>query len=250
MSTRFSAQKKARKLGSKMKKLYIIHGWSFRNIQPWVQVKEKLAEKGIDAELLCVPGFDLTKEDRTVYDINDYIAFVYKNIPKGSIALGHSNGGRILLNLMSRDSEHLKGCILLSAAGIYEPSRKRDLLRKLSKILAPFKKIGILRKGIHKIIGASDYNQAPDNMKQTLTNMLDSDKELDITGIKTPVRIIWGEDDTTTPLRQGQRIHESIKGSTLRVVPNWKHAPYLDHAGELSEIIAEEYKKLTQKKHD
>ena len=231
-----------------MNKLYVLHGWSFRNTQPWEQVKEYLAKQGIKAELLCVPGFDLTKENKTVYDIQDYVDFAKKKIPKGSIALGHSNGGRILLNLMSQDQNYLKGTILLSSAGIYEASRKRDIMRKLSKVFAPLKGSRLLRKIVHKLSGASDYSQAPDNMKKTLSNMLDSDKSLKIDGITTPVRLIWGEDDSVTPLRQGRKIKASIKGSTLKTVPGWSHAPYLQDPEKLADTIAEEFKKITGEK--
>lgn len=231
-----------------MKKLYVLHGWSFRNTQPWEQVKEFLAKQEIKAELLCVPGFDLTKEDKTVYTVQDYVDFAKNNIPKGSIAVGHSNGGRILLNLMSRDSDHLKGAILLSSAGIYEPSRKRDIMRKLSKVFAPLKGSHFLRKVVHKISGASDYSQAPDNMKKTLSNMLDSDKDLRIDGITTPVRLIWGENDSVTPLRQGRKIKDSIKGATLKTVPGWSHAPYLQDPKKLADVIAKEFQKIAGEK--
>ena len=145
---------------------------------------------------------------------------------------------------MSQDASYLKGAILLSSAGVYEPSRKRDILRSLSKIFAPLKGSRLIRKIVHKITGASDYSQAPENMKQTLSNMLDSDKDLDFSHVSTPVRLIWGEDDNVTPLRQGKKIKHTIKGSTLKTVPGWSHAPYLQDPERLANIISAEYEKI------
>lgn len=222
--------------------LYILHGWTYKP-EPWLDVIKSLKRHGIDAKLLRVPGLG-TKSDE-VYTIEDYRDWAKENIPKGSIALGHSNGGRILLNLLRDEgSSYLSGLILLDAAGIYEPSKKRDLSRKLSKIFAPIKKIPLARKAVHKILGASDYDNAPENMKKTLTNMLDSDKSLDISDISTRTQIIWGADDQITPLRQGKKMHSALKNSKLRIKEGWRHSHYLVDVDELADEISDAYLEL------
>lgn len=231
------------------KKLYIIHGWTYKP-EPWHEVIEHLKEQGIDAELLRVPGLG-TKSDK-VFTIEDYAKWAKEHIPKGSIALGHSNGGRILLNMLeSQGSDYLSGLILLDSAGIYERSNRTIIFRKLSKTFAPLKKVKPLRKIVHKLSGAHDYDQAPDNMKVTLENMLESDKTLDISDITTPTQIIWGRDDQTTPLRQGEKMHGLLKNSELTIKDGWRHSYYLVSTEGLAKEIADKYAKLTGKtKHD
>ena len=225
-----------------MQKLYIIHGWTYKP-EPWLEVIRDLKKRGIDAELLRVPG--LGKPSKKSYTIEDYVAWAKENLPKGSIALGHRNGGRILLNLLSAEPDYLKGIILLDAAGYYEKSAKRDISRGLSKVLSPLKKSKFARKIAHKILGASDYENAPENMKLTLTNMLDSDKALDIAKVTTPTQIIWGSDDNITPLRQGKKMHELLPHSELTVKDGWRHSHYLVSTEELAEEIADKFVKLT-----
>lgn len=227
-----------------MQKLYIIHGWTYKP-EPWYEVISHLKDRGIEAELLKVPGLG-TKSDK-VFTIEDYVKWAKEKIPQGSIALGHSNGGRILLNLLSEDSKYLKGVILLDAAGIYEKSVKRDVSRGLSKVFSPLKKIPLARKVVHKVLGASDYEQAPDNMKKTLNNMLTSDKTLDISGITTPAQIIWGSDDNITPPRQGKKMHALLINSSLTIKEGWRHSRYLVDADELAAEISEKYQLLTKK---
>ena len=224
-----------------MKKLYIIHGWTYKP-EPWFGVIKDLKESGIDAELLRVPG--LGKPSKKTFTIEDYVAWAKENLPKGSIALGHSNGGRILLNLLSKEPDYLKGIILLDAAGYYEKSAKRDISRGLSKAFSPLKKSKFARKLAHKILGASDYENAPENMKVTLTNMLDSDKNLDITKVTTPTQIIWGSDDNITPVRQGKKMHELLKNSQLTIKEGWRHSHYLVSCEELAQEIADKFNKL------
>ena len=217
-----------------MKKLYVIHGWTY-TVEPWTRTIQILKEYGIEIVMLHVPG--LTSPSDKVWNIQQYVKWADQNIPDGAIALGHSNGGRILLNLLSRKPGKLKHVILLDAAGIYEESKKRDTARKVSKALSPLKNIKPLRKVYHKLLGASDYDRAPENMKKTLANMLDSDKTLDFTNITTPATILWGKQDTVTPPRQAEKMHERLKNSKLYYYENWTHAPYICDPEGLAKAI-------------
>ena len=219
-----------------MKTLYIIHGWTY-TIEPWNRTIKILNDKyQIKVEMLHVPG--LTDPSKKVWTIDEYVKWADSLLPEDAIVLGHSNGGRILLNLLSRQPDRVSHLILLDAAGVYEPSKKRDILRKLSQILAPLRRVKILRKIIHKMIGAGDYDKAPENMKKTLTNMLDSDRNLDISKVKVKTDILWGEMDKITPPRQAKKMHQLIKKSRLKLFPNWTHAPYIVDPEGLAKTIS------------
>ena len=217
-----------------MKTLYVIHGWTY-TVEPWKTTIEILKKHGIEIKMLNVPG--LTTPSDKVWTIKDYVKWADHNIPDGAIALGHSNGGRILLNLLSEKPDKLKHVILLDAAGVYEESKKRDVARKVSKLMAPLKKIKPLRKVYHKILGASDYDRAPENMKRTLANMLDSDKKLDMTKVTTPATILWGKMDNVTPPRQAAVMHRHLKNSEIKYFEDWTHAPYICDPTGLAKAI-------------
>ena len=222
----------------KKPRLYIIHGWTYTT-EPWTRTIELLKKKGIDVRMLQVPG--LTSPSTKVWTIEDYEKWADSMIPQGAVALGHSNGGRILLNLCSKKPNKLKHLILLDAAGVYEESTKRDVSRAVSKKLKFLKKIPGVEKVWHKLLGASDYDRAPDNMKETLANMLASDQLLDFSKVRVPVSILWGEDDNVTPVRQAKVMHERLPGSSLKVFSGWNHAPYILHPEELAEAIYQAY---------
>lgn len=224
--------------------LYIIHGWTY-TVAPWERTIAALEKQGIKVQMLNVPG--LTASSKKVWTIEEYVHWADRQIPDGAVALGHSNGGRILLNLCSEKPDKLKHLILLDAAGVYEASTKRDFARILSKKLAFLKNVPGLTKIWHKLIGASDYARAPENMKQTLANMLESDKKLDLQKITVPTSILWGANDTVTPPHQGKIMHESIAGSTFELYPGWTHAPYISHPIELAKAIFRAYKKPPEK---
>lgn len=219
---------------TKDQKLYIIHGWTYTTA-PWTKTIELLKKSDIEVEMLHVPG--LTSPSKKVWTIEDYVKWADQNIPDGAVALGHSNGGRILLNLCAQNPSKLKHLILLDAAGVYEVSSKRDIVRSLSKKFAFLKNIPGVTKIWHKLTGTTDYARAPENMKRTLANMLESDKSLDLAKVTTPTSIIWGEADTVTPPHQAEIMHRQISNSTLEMHPNWTHAPYLSHPEELAKAI-------------
>ncbi len=218
-----------------MADLYIIHGWTY-TVEPWKTTFKILHDNGLTVKMLRVPG--LTEESKKVFSIDDYVKWADENIPDGAIALGHSNGGRILLNLCSRKPEKLKHLILLDAAGVYEPSAKKKIVAGLAKIGKPLKKLPLIDKAFHKITGSTDYSKAPENMKKTLANMLESDKDLDFSKVTTPTFILWGKKDTTTPPRQATKMYEGLPNAELKFYANWTHAPYISDPEGLARAIS------------
>lgn len=218
----------------KLPKLYIIHGWTY-TVAPWSKTLAILEKKGVEVEMLHVPG--LTSASKKVWTIEDYVQWADHQIPDGAVALGHSNGGRILLNLCSQKPEKLSHLILLDSAGVYEVSNKRDVARVISKTFGFLKQIPGVARVWHKLTGATDYARAPENMKKTLSNMLESDRVLAMDKVTTPTSILWGADDTVTPPRQAEVMQKTLPNASLEIFPGWTHAPYLSHPEELARAI-------------
>ena len=215
--------------------LYIIHGWTYTT-EPWNKTLALLKDQGIKVKMLNVPG--LTAPSRKVWTIADYAKWADEQLPDGAIALGHSNGGRILLNLLQDKPTKLKHLVLLSSAGVYEaPTLRQKAIRTLAKIGSPLKKCRLIRRIFHKITGTSDYAKAPANMQTTLTNMLASDRHLKPEKVTTRTTILWGQADKITPPRQAEVLHQKLPTSTLKFYQNWTHAPYISDPTGLAEAI-------------
>lgn len=227
-----------------MADLYVIHGWTY-TVEPWRTTFALLRKNDISVKMLKVPG--LTEKSDKVFDIKDYVKWADKEIPDGAVALGHSNGGRILLNLCAEKPDKLKHLILLDAAGVYEPSARKKFVEKMAKIGKPLKKISVVDKAFHKITGSTDYSRAPENMKKTLANMLESDKNLDFSKVETPTFIMWGKKDTTTPPRQATTMYEKLPNAELKFYANWTHAPYISDPEGLARAITTLVKKIKEK---
>lgn len=225
---------KEQKTKEKPVDLYIIHGWTY-TVEPWRTTIGILREAGINVKMLLVPG--LTESSKKEYEISDYVEWADSQIPDGAIALGHSNGGRILLNLCADNPEKLKYLILLDSAGLYEPSIRKQIVEKLAKLGKPLKRIPLVDKAFHRLTGSTDYSRAPENMKVTLANMLTSDKDLDFSKITTKTFILWGKKDTITPPRQATTIYEKLPNAELKFYANWTHAPYISDPEGLARAL-------------
>lgn len=219
--------------------LFIIHGWAY-SIEPWADTVILLEKAGVSVKQLRVPG--LTTPTDHAWTIDQYVEWLHGELQdtKNPIVLGHSNGGRIAMHYLEKYPKAFQHLILLNSAGIELPTAKLSLKRRIiapvARALRPLKRIPLLKKIVYRLLG-SDYGAAPPHMQVTLTNMLATDKTFDPSFITVPTSLLWGEDDTTTPLAMGRRLHESIKGSTLRTFPDWRHAPYRTHPQELTDAI-------------
>lgn len=222
------------------KEIYIIHGWTY-TIEPWTSVVSLLKSRGIVVHQLRVPG--LTSPSDKVWDVADYVEWLHGEL-KGvdnPVVLGHSNGGRILLHYLKKYPGSIKTLILLNAAGINvdneRTSFKRSFFQTAAAIFRPLKKIPFLRKVIYRLIGGSDYDRAPENMKKTLSNMLKSDATLTISDIPTETVVLWGEDDRITPLSQGKKMATELPHAMFHQFSGWDHAPYITHPNQLAKVI-------------
>ena len=229
--------------------LYIVHGWAY-SLDPWQKTLQGLKKNGVKFKLLKVPG--LTKPSQKVWSIDDYVAWLDKEFKsvKNLVVLGHSNGGRLLLNYCLQKPTRVKHLILLNSAGVLPTAKQRRrhrFLKQLSKSLGFLKKIKILRKLVHRILRLQDYQKAAPNMKATLHNMLISDRHLSANyrKIKAPVSLIWGEDDQVTPLRQALRLNSQLPNvKSFKVLKGVRHAPYATHPRILVEAILDILQKL------
>lgn len=220
-------------------RLFIVHGWTY-SVEPWQQTIDELAQRGIDVQMLHVPGLTAPSDD--VWTIDSYVQWLDEQLTgvERPIVLGHSNGGRIAMHYDVTHPGRLGHLLLLSSAGVEVGSEtlslKRRVFRVAAKVLAPLKHVPYVKKIVYRLL-RSDYNNAPENMKQTLANMLASDRDFDASRVTAPTEILWGEDDITTPPAMAQKLHKAIPSSTLKLMPEWQHAPYRTHAKQLADEI-------------
>lgn len=205
--------------------LLFLHGWGV-GYDSYLPLLERLAVTyAVYAPDL--PGFGKTPEPSEPWDAGNYADFVldYCNARSliSPICVGHSNGGRVLLTLLSRKNPGVTPprVVLFGAAGLKQRKSLKTRIKvytyKLAKLfLKPFPKT-LERYRAKK--GSADYRNASPLMKITMSKLLASDLTPALPGIKAPTLLIWGEDDTASPLADGKAMERGIPGAGLVILP-------------------------------
>lgn len=219
-------------------KIFVLHGWAY-DTKKWSFFLDLLKDQGFDVELLKIPG--LSQKTKEPLTIDDYVNWLQDVLPKEpSFLLGHSNGGRIAMNFALDYPERVSRLILIDSAGVWHggfTQVKRVVLRHLSSVIKHIPGIDLIKGKLYKLIRASDYHKAPDHMKITLQNVINSDKHLEIHELAAPTAIIWGAEDRITPLSDGVKLHSIIKGSTFEVIDHARHSPMFTHPEQTLEAV-------------
>lgn len=231
---------KEEKVGA-LKKIVILHGWTC-SLDKWSRFIDLLEEGGFEVELPKIPG--LTQESNESWSLDKYTNWLKELLDKYEnkiVLLGHSNGGRIAVNYAAKYPNKLEKLILIDSAGIYHnelPIRlKRIVFKNLSNVGKRFTKSGVARKMLYKIAREGDYEQANENMKKTITNLINTDIKPILGEIKVPTLIIWGGNDKITSIKDAYLMNKLIKKSKLHIIKNARHSPFFTNFDEVIKII-------------
>ena len=211
----------------------ILQGWG-TNLGLYRDLAEHLGQR-IRVYVPELPGFGETPEPPQPMDAEDYAAFTLDLLRALGVRethlIGHSNGGRIMLVLASEERDVVfRKLVFLDSAGIVPPKTAKKKLRgalfKAGKaLLAPFPEALEKYRQAH---GSADYRAASPVMRQTLVKLVNRDLRDRMPKIPNPSLLIWGENDTDTPLWMGKIFEEKIPDAGLVTVPGAGHYAYLE----------------------
>ncbi len=225
--------------------LLFLHGWkdtlhSFDTLTPLLSRTHRIIR-------LDLPGFGNTEITQQPWTLDNYIQFVVDFITKLNlnvdVLVGHSFGGRIAIKGLAEHTLQAKKCILIAAAGIAKKQTLRNsllrLIAKLGKAIIAIPPLNIwqqpLRKKLYQSIG-SDYFGAG-SLKETFLHIVREDVTAQAQQLSLPTLMIWGTDDTQTPLSDGKRLSDMIRGSELHVLDHAGHFVHREKPQEVAQII-------------
>ncbi len=159
--------------------------------------------------------------------------------------VGHSNGGRVTLMLAVHHAERVGKVVLTGSAGIrprhglghrtrvrtYKTLRSVQHARVLPGPLRAWAATRADRRG------SDDFRAASGVMRQTLVRLVNEDLRSLLPQVRQSVLLVWGADDTETPLQDGQLMEQEIADSGLVVFDNAGHFAYLEQAQRFAHIV-------------
>ncbi|MCK9397054.1 MAG: alpha/beta hydrolase [Methylobacter sp.] len=225
----------------------LLHGWgssadSFKHL-------EKHLAPNFRVLSLDLPGFGASEPPLAAWALTDYVELVKGFMNKLDLVnpavVGHSFGGRIAICLGAQGL--LSKLILVSSAGV-RPRRKPQYYikvysYKIAKYLlnfAPRKLRAVLLEKLQRRFGSSDYRNASPILRKTLVNVVNEDLSGLLPDIKVPTLLIWGENDSDTPLYQAKIMEQKIPDAGLVVLRNAGHYSFLDKPRDFN-LIADHF---------
>ena len=217
----------------------VLHGWGAKAdlyrtvINPLISAYRVIAPD--------FPGFGKSTEPSFAYSIEDYAGFVVALLKELGInkahIIGHSHGGRTTLELATGNYDiEIGKIVLLDSAGI--PVKKKlskririrtyKILKKLVTF-APVKKVfpDALSK-LQKKFGSADYAAASSVMRQSMVKVLPCDYTEKLHLINNSVLLIWGENDTDTPISCAKVLEKGIRDCGLVTIPKAGHFSFAE----------------------
>ena len=220
-----------------LRPVIIMHGWGC-NVDTVASIenifKGKMRVINID-----LPGHGKSSEPPSVWGIEDFTAMMEKFISMLALVrpslIGHSFGGRISILLSSRGD--VDKVLLVDSAGI-KPKRRLKYYWKVYSFKAMKNAVMLTfgkKKGseiVEKLRGkkgSADYRNSSPRMRAIMSKCVNEDLKYAMPSIKAPVLLVWGEDDTATPLSDAQTMKRLIPNAGLVSFPGCGHYSFLDN---------------------
>lgn len=227
--------------------IVLMHGWGCTG-STLASVERTALSCGYRVVSVDFPGFGASPEPPEVWGVELYTQGIEQLVATlgidSPVLLGHSFGGRVGILYASRHPE-VKKLILVDAAGI-KPSRSFTYYRKVYtfKALKKLMYLAFGREGAEKRLatrrakaGSADYAQASPMMRAILSKVVNEDLTSRLPLIKASTLLIWGENDTATPLKDAQKMERLIPDAGLVSFPGCGHYSFLDNPGQFAAVL-------------
>jgi len=248
------------RVGSGDKKCIILHGWDQR-IDVVKSYHENLVKvlrskgflKSHEIIIPHLPGFGESppppKEGWNTCDYADWLKQFLNTVigqtkSKDITFFTHSFGGRILIRFLQKHPKHRSKAIMAASAGIkWPPSIRQKISLFLSKRFNRAK--NILPQKIQNIImdrifGARDWGMVKPDLKPTLRKVLkESDFRRELPKIQNKILLLWGEQDSVTPLKSGKVFASKLPHAKLITFEDGKHGIHKTHTEKIAQEIIE-----------
>lgn len=228
----------------------VLHGWG-ASIQTMRSVIDALKDR-YRVTALDFPGFGESDQPPDSYGVPEYTELTRRFLEQLGIRkthiVNHSFGGRVTILLAAQHPEMVGKIVFTDAAGIRKPRTLKYYIRtysyKLVKRLSRGRAIKrfLLAFGVDvdkrvKNAGSSDYRALSDNMRRVFVRVVNQDLTGYLHMIKSPSLLIWGENDTDTPVEYARIMEKLIPDAGLVVFPSAGHYSFLERFGQYITVV-------------
>jgi pimeloyl-ACP methyl ester carboxylesterase len=223
----------------------LLHGWG-GCIASMGPIREAL-RSAYTVVSVDLPGFGESEVPSEVWGSEEYARCIGEMLVAAGFAdvacaVGHSFGGKVAAYLALQGAVNVRSLMLVGTPGarlpLSEETKRRIARTKRGKKIAAMLP-GPIRRSIEKRyekLGSEDYRNATGVMRKILVKTVNEDIRETLAGIAVPTLLVFGANDTATPVEIGRIMEDKIKGSGLVVMENSGHFPYLDEPAAFNAV--------------
>ncbi len=198
-----------------------------------------LGSSGVEVTAVDFPGFGAEPEPPEVWGVEEYAEWLEGWLASRNISdpvlVGHSFGGRVAIVYAGRN--RIQKLVLVDAAGV-KPRRSLGYYLKVwsFKFFKLFASAAMVEKWRSRR-GSADYAAASERMRAVLSKVVNQDLRVYMPRIEAPTLLVWGSDDTATPVRDARVMERLIPDAGLVVFEGAGHYSFLDRAAQFCVVL-------------
>ena len=201
-----------------------------------------------------LPLLDLDLIHTTVGGLEKYVhKFVEYRDYKGINLLGNSLGGHVALLYVLRHPERVNSLTLTGSSGLFEngmgdtyPKRQDyEYIRKKTELTFFDPKIAT-KELVDELYETVNVRMKAIKIIALAKNAIRNNMGEEVSQIKQPTLLIWGNNDAITPPFVGHEFHKLIPNSELHFIDKCGHAPMMERPEEFNTILLKFLRKLNE----
>lgn len=228
--------------GDGPREILLLHGWG-ADASLMRPVAEKLADCG-RFTIPDFPGHGHSGKPPEPWGVPEYAEALTGLLDALQVpachVIAHSFGARVAAWIAANQPERFRRIILTGAAGIppkqtEEKKKRAAQYQRIKRIGEAMRKTGVLspladglQKKAREKYGSRDYNALDEEMRQTFVRVVNQDLTPLYSRIPRSVLLIWGTEDTETPLWMGREMERLIPDAGLVELEGGTHFAYLE----------------------
>jgi len=243
--------------------IVLIHGLGEQGAQVWDTLIPSLIDR-YHVVTFDLPGFGRSSKTNALYSPAMYAAFVkwvvdsYVNGPL--VLIGHSLGGAVALRYASAYPQNLQHLILVDTAGILHKAALTKYMAHIklknwtsNLLVSPLEILnqltGYTIERLQRLpfdpeiaLGSAALRErllGADPAKIAGLALVNEDFSRLIELVRMPTLILWGAEDSVTPLRTGKLLGANLLNARLEIIPEAGHSPMLEQPERFNRMIIE-----------
>jgi 2-hydroxy-6-oxonona-2,4-dienedioate hydrolase len=201
-----------------------------------------------------LPLLELDLIHTTVGGLEKFVhRFVEYRDYKDINVVGNSLGGHVALMYVLRHPERIRSLTLTGSSGLFEngmgdtyPKRgDYEYIRKKTELTFFDPKIAS-KELVDELYETVNVRMKAIKIIALAKSAIRNNLGEEVSQIKQPTLLIWGQNDNITPPFVGQEFHQLIQNSELHYIDKCGHAPMMERPEEFNTILLKFLRKLNE----